>query len=397
MNQETDSSHSSVLIVDDNVKNLQVLGEFLKQEGLLVEFALDGKGALKWLENKKFDLILLDIMMPGMDGYEVCSIIKGTPEISEIPVIFITADTAPESIVKGFESGAVDYITKPFIQKELLIRVKTQLRIKKSQEQIISFLNEIEEKNRNINDSIEYARYIQEAIIGTSDVNMAFLPENFVFNLPKDILSGDFYWINKIGNKIVVAVMDCTGHGVPGALMSILGITLLNEIILDEKIISPEKILESLRKKIVVSLGERLGYGRIKDGIEGSVICFDQGSGELEFSGSFNPLIITQAGQISVIKADRLPIGYYEIKGNFTLTKIKLEPKDTIYMFSDGLIDQFGGPSNKRFMLKYLKEILLTNYYKTMARQKEIITDTFNHWKGDAVQTDDILVMGIRF
>jgi serine phosphatase RsbU (regulator of sigma subunit) len=226
---------------------------------------------------------------------------------------------------------------------------------------------------------------------------MAFLPENFVFNLPKDILSGDFYWINKIGNKIVVAVMDCTGHGVPGALMSILGITLLNEIILDEKIISPEKILESLRKKIVVSLGERLGYGRIKDGIEGSVICFDQGSGELEFSGSFNPLIITQAGQISVIKADRLPIGYYEIKGNFTLTKIKLEPKDTIYMFSDGLIDQFGGPSNKRFMLKYLKEILLTNYYKTMARQKEIITDTFNHWKGDAVQTDDILVMGIRF
>jgi PleD family two-component response regulator len=156
MNQETDSSHSSVLIVDDNVKNLQVLGEFLKQEGLLVEFALDGKGALKWLENKKFDLILLDIMMPGMDGYEVCSIIKGTPEISEIPVIFITADTAPESIVKGFESGAVDYITKPFIQKELLIRVKTQLRIKKSQEQIISFLNEIEEKNRNINDSIEY-------------------------------------------------------------------------------------------------------------------------------------------------------------------------------------------------------------------------------------------------
>jgi sigma-B regulation protein RsbU (phosphoserine phosphatase) len=397
MNKETEYSRSSVLIVDDNVKNLQVLGEFLKMEGLSVEFSVDGASALKWLEKKKFDLILLDIMMPDMDGYEVCSIIKKTPAICDIPIIFITANTEPESIVKGFETGAVDYISKPFIHKELLIRVKTQLKIRKSQEQIIHYLNEIEEKNKNINDSIEYARYIQEAIIGSSDVNMRFLPENFVLNMPKDILSGDFYWINKIGDKIVIAVMDCTGHGVPGALMSILGITLLNEIVIDEKVISPEKILESLRKKIVDTLGERQGYGRIKDGIEGTVICFDQGSGELEFSGSFNPLIVAKAGEISVIKSDKLPIGYYEVKGNFTLTRIKLEPKDTIYMFSDGLIDQFGGPSNKRFMLKYLMELLLSNNYKTMARQKEVVTDTLNVWKGDAVQTDDILLMGIRF
>jgi len=129
MEQENIPNQSSILIVDDNVKNLQVLGGFLQIEGCMVEFALDGVSALKWLEKRKFDLILLDIMMPGMDGYEVCSIIKKNPAIKDIPLIFITAKTDSESIVKGFEAGAVDYITKPFIKSELIVRVKTQLSI----------------------------------------------------------------------------------------------------------------------------------------------------------------------------------------------------------------------------------------------------------------------------
>jgi sigma-B regulation protein RsbU (phosphoserine phosphatase) len=394
---ERKEDSSSILIVDDNVRNLQVLGGLLQKEGLSVEFALDGKSALSWLEKKKFDLILLDIMMPGMDGYEVCSIIKKNPAISEIPVIFLTANIEPESIVRGFETGAVDYITKPFVQSELLIRVRTQLKIRKSQEQIIDYLNEIEEKSKNINDSIEYARYIQEAIIGISEVNLESLPEHFIINLPKAILSGDFYWIARVEQNTIIAVMDCTGHGVPGALMSILGITLLNEIVLDEHIISPEKILESLREKIVITLGERMGYERIKDGMEGAVICFNSSSGKLQYSASFNPLLIIHSNKISEIKGDRLPIGFYEVKGNFTLNEIILKAKDTIYLFSDGIIDQFGGPNNKRFMLKYLKEILLTNHSKTMARQKELLSDVLNRWKDKLVQTDDILVLGIRF
>jgi phosphoserine phosphatase RsbU/P len=394
---EKKSEPTSVLIVDDNVKNLQVLGGLLQNEGLNVEFALDGMSALKWLKKKYFDLILLDIMMPGMDGYEVCSIIKQDPDISHIPIIFITANTDSESIVKGFGKGAVDYITKPFIQSELIARVKTQLKIKISQEQVIHYLREIEEKNQNINDSIDYARYIQESIIGTSEVNLKYLPEHFIINIPKDILSGDFYWISKVENNIVMAIMDCTGHGVPGALMSILGITLLNEIILNEHIISPEKILENLRTRIVLTLGQRMGYGRIKDGIEGSVICFDYESRKVQYSGSFNPLVLIHNHEITEIKGDRIPIGYYEVKGNFTLHELSLEPKDTIYLFSDGLIDQFGGPCNKRFMVKYLKEILLANHDKTMARQREILTDELYNWKGKSVQTDDILVMGIRF
>lgn len=397
MNQEKVFNPPSVLIVDDNVKNLQILGGFLQNERLTVEFALDGMSALSWLEKKKFDLILLDIMMPGMDGFEVCSQIKKNPVISEIPIIFITAKKDSESIIKGFETGAVDYITKPFIQSELLVRARTQLNIKKSKEQIIHYLNEIEERNRNINNSIEYGKYIQNAVLSTSEKNLKYLPEHFIMYLPKDILSGDFYWLCKVDNKLIITVMDSTGHGVPGALMSIMGITLLNETILHDHIIQPDKILESLRSKIILSMGQKKGNGYIKDGIVGSAICFDPQSNKLLYSGAFNPLIHIHTDEIFDIKADRIPIGFYEKDGNFTLHEIDIEKNDTIYLFSDGIIDQFGGPENKRFMIKHLKEILLSYHNLSMMRQKEILYEELNRWKGDSVQTDDILVMGIRF
>jgi len=396
MTREKVFNTPSVLIVDDNINNLQVLGGFLQNEGLLVEFALDGMSALKWLDKKKFDLILLDIMMPGMDGYEVCSTIKKNLPISEIPIIFITAKIDSESIIKGFEAGAVDYITKPFIKSELLIRVKTQLNIKKANEQIIHYLHQIEERNRKISDSIDYAKYIQNAVLSKSEENLKQLTEHFILDLPKDILSGDFYWVCKTEKRLIISVMDCTGHGVPGALMSILGITLLNETVLNDHITAPDKILESLRSKIINALSQKKGYGHIKDGFEGSVICFDTGSKILLYSGSFNPLILIHNDEIFVIKANRFPVGYHEINENFTLHEIGIEKNDTIYLFSDGIIDQFGGPGNKRFMLKHLKEILLANHDNTMIRQKEILTEELNRWKGDSIQTDDILVLGIR-
>jgi DNA-binding response OmpR family regulator len=386
-----------VLIVDDNVKNIQVLGGFLQSEGVGLEFALDGLAALDWLEKEKFDLILLDIMMPGKDGYEVCSMIKKNPATKEIPIIFITAKTDSESVVRGFEAGAVDYITKPFIHSELLARVKTHLEIKKSKEQIIQYLNEIKERNKNISDSIHYAKQIQNAVLSKSEKNLKFLPEHFILYLPKDILSGDFYWIYKIDKKLIIAVMDCTGHGVPGALMSMLGVTLLNETVLHDHIILPDKILESLRSKIIDSLGQKKGIDNIKDGIEGSVICHDSESGKLQYSGAFNPLILIHEDKISDIKADRIPIGFYEVNKNFKLHEISIEKNDTIYLFSDGIIDQFGGPGNKRFMIKKLKDLIAGIQKKNMNQQKEIFIEELNRWKGKLVQTDDILVLGVRF
>jgi sigma-B regulation protein RsbU (phosphoserine phosphatase) len=397
MNQDKEIDNSSILIVDDNVRNLQVLGGFLKNEGLVAEFAIDGISAIDWLEKKKFDLILLDIMMPGMDGFEVCCRIKNNPAIADIPVIFITAKSDSESIIKGFNSGAVDYITKPFIQSELLARVKTHLNIIKSKEQIVQDLNKIEEKNKNINSSIEYARNIQNAVLSTSEFNLKYLPEHFILNSPKDILSGDFYWINNIREQVIFAVMDCTGHGVPGALMSILGVTLLNETILHENILQPDKILESLRRKLIFSLGQRQAIINVKDGIEGSVINYDHESGILKFAGTLNPIIHIHDHEINEIRGDRIPIGFYEKVATFSLKTLNIKKGDIIYLFSDGYMDQFGGPEFKKIMSKRFKELLLKVHNLPLISQKTEIFDYLVQWKGDREQTDDILVVGIRF
>jgi phosphoserine phosphatase RsbU/P len=397
MNQDNKFNNASILIVDDNVRNLQVLGGFLKNEGLIAEFAIDGNSALSWLGKKKFDLILLDIMMPGMDGFELSARIKENPTNCDTPFIFITAKTDTDSIIKGFGLGSVDYITKPFIQNELLARVKTQIKIKRDNEQLTDYLRQIEERNRNISDSIDYAKYIQNAASYTSERNLKFLPEHFILDLPKDILSGDFYWCHETERELIIAVMDCTGHGVPGALMSIMGITLLNETVLNDHITQPDKILESLRLKIITTLGQKKGNDNVKVAIEGAIICFYLESNILLYSGSFNPMILIHNDKIFDIKADRIPIGYYELKGNFTLHEINIEKNDAIYLFSDGITDQFGGPEDRRFMFKNLKEILQDNHNKPMMVQKQMLTERLNRWKGDLIQTDDILVLGIRF
>lgn len=397
MSDENSISQSAILIVDDNPENLQVLGGFLNKEGLAVEFALNGNSAIKWLAKKKFDLVLLDIMMPDMDGYQVCSIIRNNPAISDIPVIFITAKTDSESIVDGFEAGAVDYITKPFIHNELLARVKTHLNLRKAKQQIISQLNKLEEKSRDINNSIGYARNIQNAVLNTTTINLKKLPEYFILNSPKDILSGDFYWINNIKEQMIFAILDCTGHGVPGALMSILGITLLKETIIHENILQPDKILECLRCKLINSLGQHESTINVKDSIEGSIINYNSKSDVLSYAGTLNPIIHIHDHEITEIKADRIPIGFHEKYSDFSLKTIKITTGDLIYLFSDGYVDQFGGPDTKKIMSKRFRELLLKYHNLPLETQKIKLHDYLNSWMGDNEQTDDILVVGIRF
>jgi CheY-like chemotaxis protein len=397
MKEEFPNISSNILIVDDNLENIQVLGSLIKSEGFNVEFALDGYGALDWIKKKRFDIILLDINMPGMDGYEVCSHIKNDPVNSEIPVIFLTANVGSESLIRGFETGGVDYITKPFIKSELLARLQSQINIKKAGDQIRYYLKEIEYKNRRILESIDYARHIQNAVLESYQTDSDFLPEHFILYLPKDIISGDFYRFYQINDIIIAAILDCTGHGVPGALMSILGTTLLNEIVLQEHSVQPNTILDLLKEKLIHSLGQKQGFSGIKDGIEGSIINFDKKSGILRYSGSFNPLIIVRDNEIIEIKADRISIGYDDNNINFSLKEINIKENDSVYLFTDGYIDQLGGNENKRYMLKRFREYILEINNKSMIKQKELLIENLNLWKGSFDQTDDVLVFGIRF
>jgi phosphoserine phosphatase RsbU/P len=397
MNQIEGNNTASVLVVDDNPKNLQVLGGLLKNEGMNVEFATSGNAALSWLDKKSFDLVLLDIMMPVMDGFEVCSIIKSNPLICDTPIIFITAKTDTESIIQGFKSGGVDYITKPFIPNELIARVRSQINIKKSKEKIVAYLNEIELKNRNIRDSIEYARNIQKAVLNTSVSKIGSYPEIFILYLPKDIVSGDFYWTYKLNEIFILAVMDCTGHGVPGAFMSILGTTLLNEIVLHDKILDPAEILEQLRARLIETLGQNSTSVTIKDGIEGGIISYNSTEKVLNFSGSFNPLIHVHNDVLNKINADRVPIGFYEKVIKFSLKTINISKGDIIYLFSDGYLDQFGGSDKRKIMVHRFTELLIGIHKLPMDRQKSELLDFVNLWKGDMDQTDDIMVVGLQF
>ena len=387
---------SVILIVDDNPKNLQILGNYLRNEGFKVEFALDGKSALGWIERIEFDLILLDIMMPGMDGFEVCKIIKSDPVKQKIPIIFLTAKVDTESIVNGFDLGAVDYVIKPFKQKELIARVKTQIEIKKSRDEIARNLKEIEYKNKLITYSIQYAQTIQAALLKASQNRSDFSPDQFCLLLPKDIVSGDFYWFHRINNKLLVGVFDCTGHGVPGAFMSILGVTLLNETVMRENIVDPHLILNRLREKIIEALGQKGIISEVRDGMDGSIISYDPTSRKLVYSGAYNPVYIIRNNKIIELKGDRMPLSHHAKMTDFSSSEIVTRRNDRIYLSTDGFMDQFGGQNLKKFGSAQFKELLIRYHKNPLEKQKRLLLDTYLDWKGTEEQVDDITVVGLR-
>jgi sigma-B regulation protein RsbU (phosphoserine phosphatase) len=385
-----------VLIVDDNPKNLQILGNYLQNEGYQVEFALDGNSALDWIKRTEFDLVLLDIMMPGMDGFEVCKIIKNDQVRQKIPVIFLTAKVDTESIVKGFDLGAVDYVIKPFNQRELIARVKTQIEIKRGRDEIARNLKVIEYKNKLIKYSIQYAHTIQAAVLKASMNGSNFFPEQFCLILPKDIVSGDFYWFHRIDNKLLAGVFDCTGHGIPGAFMSMLGVTLLNETVVREKIIEPHLILNRLREKIIEALGQKGIISEVKDGMDGSIISYDLKNKTLVYSGAFNPMYLIRDNKIIEFMGDRMTLSYQDTILDFSHQEIKTKPDDLIYLFTDGFVDQFGGQEEKKFLRTKFREVLLKNHKNPLAVQKEMLLDTYLKWKGKEEQVDDITVVGLK-
>lgn len=385
-----------ILIVDDNPKNLQVLGNYLQNEGYRVEFALDGNSALDWIERTEFDLILLDIMMPGMDGFEVCRIIKSDPAKQRIPVIFLTAKVDTESIITGFDLGAVDYVIKPFNQKELIARVKTQIEIKKSRDEIARNLKEIEYKNKLITYSIQYAHTIQAAVLKASQDGSDFFPEIFCLIQPKDIVSGDFYWFHRIDNKLLVGVFDSTGHGIPGAFMSILGVTLLNETVIREKIYDPHLILNRLREKIIEALGQKGIIWEVKDGMDGSIISYDLKNKTLCYSGAFNPMYLIRDNKIIELKGDRMPLSYHDKMSDFSCQEIKTRPDDLIYLFTDGYMDQFGGQNLKKLGSTHFKELLIRHHKNPLEVQKQLLMVDYLNWRGNEEQVDDITIVGLK-
>lgn len=280
------------------------------------------------------------------------------------------------------------------------------------QNQIIKFQNELIEIHRNlvtqqidviakqalkITDSIHYASIIQSAILPPEAWIKQIIPDFFILFKPRDIVSGDFYWVNKKNNKIVIAVVDCTGHGVPGSLMSMLGVALLNEIVIKNGITKPDEILNQLRDNVIKSLHQTGRPGEAHDGMDITLCVLDEKKNILEFSGAFNPLFILRSDEIFEMKADKMPIGIH-IKGVFPFIKHETELKkgDILYLFTDGYLDQFGGKHDKKFTTKRFKQLLTDIHKRPMEDQKGILNTTINKWRSNREQLDDILIMGIK-
>lgn len=411
-----------ILIVDDIPDNLELLSNILDSEGMEISFANNGADALGAVDFHPPDLILLDISMPEMDGYEVCRILKNNPKHRDIPVIFLTALTDTENVLDGFKVGGQDYVTKPFNAEELLARVRTHLELKEKKEEIQTYahkllemnnkqlqLNEIlqeqkitiEQKNKDLTDSIDYAKVIQNSFLPDRNLLKRTFPESFICYQPKDILSGDFYYFQTIGNKTVVIAADCTGHGVPGALLSMLGTSLMNQIILHEKITDPKEILNILNREFRSTLsGRQIDEDSIAgDGMDLAICTFDANSRSVQFSSGKRPLYIVRNKEAIRYKGSIYSIGGYhsDMKKVFRNETIKLERNDMIYLFSDGFTDQFGGPNNKKIGTRQFARLLIELNELSLNEQANQLKQYFDNWQNGYEQVDDVLIIGIKY
>lgn len=249
----------------------------------------------------------------------------------------------------------------------------------------------IEEKNKEITDSINYARNIQQSLISPQSVFQLYTKEHFVLYMPKDIVSGDFYWASKVDHEFLVVCADCTGHGVPGAIMSVMGITFLNEIVNHKKITRPDLILNQLRTNII----DAFSANGNRDGMDVSVISIKEG--RLQMAGANNGIWIIRNGTKLVLRPDKFPVGKYQEEITpFSLNTFELQQNDLILMYTDGYADQFGGPMNKKLKNKAIEQLVLENAGLPLEKMKAVFSQTFNDWKGKNEQVDDVLVIGIK-
>ena len=284
---------------------------------------------------------------------------------------------------------------------------KQNLELEIQKNQIYQKNQIIEKKNENITASINYASRIQKAILGNEDSISSNFKDSFIFLKPRDIVSGDFYWYTEVKKsgvtkkmerqtvyyKVIVAA-DCTGHGIPGGFMTVLGNTLLDEIINENKLTNVSRILSVLDRKLLMKLQP---HG-VNDGMDMAILIFDQDNNQVSFAGAQNPLILIRNGEIIQIKGSKFPIGssQYRVKKKFESHVIDCQPGDCYYIFSDGFQDQFGGDDDKKYLKKRFREFLFSIHHFPMEEQKKLLLNELKSWQGEQSQTDDVLVIGVR-
>jgi ligand-binding sensor domain-containing protein/serine phosphatase RsbU (regulator of sigma subunit) len=281
---------------------------------------------------------------------------------------------------------------------QVLVGEKTAL-LNEEKEEVSRMNAELQSKNKDITDSIEYAKRIQMAILPDVSILKEHFPESFVFYLPRDIVSGDFYWFAEKGPYFIIALVDCTGHGIPGAFMSMIGSTLLNKIVFDYDVKDPSGILSHLNKDINTSLHQEDSSNSSHDGMDIALCVIDKNTGELNFAGAGRPLLIVRNGELMEYKTNKGGIGgvYNNIYPAFDSIRVQLQKSDAVYLFSDGFTDQFGQKSGSKFSSKRMKKLLTEIGHLSMHEQMKKVIDAFYDWKGEEFQFDDVLFMAFKY
>ena len=284
-------------------------------------------------------------------------------------------------VLKSYKTKVLN--TRIILEQKLAIEEKNRL---------------VESQHKDIKDSIKYAERIQGAILPPTNFWNSILPNSFVLYQPKDVLSGDFYWVAETADFKFVAAADCTGHGVPGALISIINYNLLNKAVLEKQITSPGEILDAVNSWLTESLHQTAENSPVKDGMDICLISINKSTNEVLFSGANNPLFVYSDNKLHEYKGDKFPVGSFldETTMNFKTSAIEVQKGDVLYLFSDGYADQFGGEHGKKFKLNKLRSEFQANHKKPINQQWGLFYKTFKEWKGDLEQVDDVLIIGLE-
>ncbi len=366
----------------------------------------DRESFIKELLEFEPDIILSDHSLLLLSAFEALAIVQENN--LEIPLILVSSLVSDTCAMECVKTGVADYLFKdnliclPLLIKTILAKKEIQ-----REKKIIEHLNrelqkaycEIAEKNKDVTDSIEYARRIQEAMLPEKNVLHKAFQQSFILYKPKDIVSGDFYWFHKYEDKFIIAVVDCTGHGVPGSLMSMIGYNLLNEIVNIKKIIHPGEILKLLNETICKVLKQNRPDSTSGDGMDMAICMIDKKNNQLEYAGANRPLLFFDNGSLNIIKGNKCPVGGTQTHPPryYTNHVIPYKEDDSIYLFTDGYIDQFGGRNDKKMLIRNFVKLLQFVRPLEISQQLLIFNEWLEKWMGNTTQTDDILLVGIKF
>lgn len=329
--------------------------------------------------------------------------IENSKHINELEKIYETEKKEQQIAIQNIKlrNNKIQFWTLVIILTLVLGIVVQIMRINRNKRKTNQILEEknrqLAENNRQITNSITYASVIQAAILPPLELFSETFPEHFIFFKPKDIVSGDFYWFTKKEETIIVAVADCTGHGVPGAFMSMLGISYLNEIINIQKIQSTQEILNLMRNRIINALRQKPNQIDTRDGIDIALCALNTKTLEMKFSGAYRSVVVFSGKETIIIDGDKMPIGYHRTRKNsFSTKNHQLKKNDIFYLYTDGFPDQFGGKDGKKYSRQRFREFLETISQRSLKDQKDKLEEELKVWQGGYEQIDDITIMGIK-